>query len=51
MSNETTPLTREIKIMLIEVLKAGEVTKLQAETLNLFFTDSKLIEKFKITFK
>jgi hypothetical protein len=51
MSNEKTPLTREIKIMLIEVLKAGEISKDNATVLADYLKSTGIIQNVTLTFK
>ncbi len=49
--NDKANLNREIKILLIEILQAGEVTVQQAQTIDLFFKNSKLLNEVRIIFE
>lgn len=49
--NDKANLNREIKILLIEILQAGEVTVQQAQIIDLFFKNSKLLNEVRIIFE
>ena len=42
--NDSTPITKELKVLLLQVLKAKEMTKDQADKLVKILTDAELIE-------
>jgi hypothetical protein len=43
-------LTREIKILLLQVLKQNEISFAQANQLTDYFSENKLVEKISINF-
>ena len=43
-TNDSTPITKELKVLLLQVLKAKEMTKDQADKLVKILTDAELIE-------
>ena len=43
--NDSTPITKELKVLLLQVLKAKEMTKDQAVKLVKILTDAELIER------
>lgn len=48
---EKSKVPKEIKILFIEILKAGEITNQQAHTIDTFFKNTQLMNEIKITFK
>ena len=44
-TNDSTPITKELKVLLLQVLKAKEMTKDQADKLVKILTDAELIER------
>lgn len=47
---ETIDLTKEIKILLLQVLKAGEINLSQAVALTDYFEENKLLQRITIVF-
>ncbi len=48
---ETIDLTKEIKILLLQVLKAGEINLSQAVALTDYFAENKLLQRITIVFE
>lgn len=48
--NEKLSLSREIKLLILQILKSGEITKEQADSLINFFVSNELIHQVAIKF-